>query len=118
MVEYTWPAVPHRFLRAGFEHDPGDPVERSSTDSGRARQRAVFTATDGQHSGTIRMTRAEYLVFQTWRNDLKGAVFTRPHPVTGEAGCRCRFVAGKQGAARPDTQTPKWLVPVVLEEMG
>ena len=116
MVDYTWPAdVPQRMLRSGFEYEPGDPVERTPTDSGLARQRRMQTAMPERFSGPIRMTRAQMLAFTDWRNAVGGAVITRNHPLTGDAGVSCRFVAGEQGPPRPDPATPKWLVPVVLE---
>lgn len=117
MADHVWPAnVPHRLLRAGAALTPGETVSRSATDSGLARQRATQTAALDLYAGQIRMTLAEMAAFDDFVKTVRGDVFDRPHPLTGEI-VSCRFVAGQQGGRSPDSQTPKWLVSVTLEVM-
>lgn len=115
----TWPAgVPYRILAAGASEAAGETAIRSSTDSGLQRQRKVFTAAFDVISGSIRMSRAEWVIFRDWRKALGGAVFDWPgHPDHPGETVQCRFVAGSQGVATRDSQTPKWLVPVSIEIM-
>ena len=115
MVDVNWPPnVPHRFLRAGAKLSPGDRTARSPTDSGLARQRAVYSFVPDQISGVIKMTEAEMATYLAWRDGVAGGVILRPHPVTG-AMIRCRLIAGQQGAPSPDSATPKWIVPIAIE---
>lgn len=111
----AWPSgVPSKILRAGASNAAPEVAIRSQTDSGLARQRAVFTAAPDVWSGAIRMTYAQYVTFKAWRAGLGGAVFDWPgHP--GGSTVAARFIAGQQGAAAPDQATPKWLVPVMIE---
>ena len=112
----TWPSgVPYNILRNGAAYGEGETVARSNTDSGRARQRAIYTAALDTVSGSIRMTWAEYLTFKAWRRGLGGAVFDWPGMIGGTV--EARFVGGQQGGPTPDSQTPKWLVPVTIELM-
>ena len=115
----TWPSgVPYRLLRQGAAFTPPERVIRSQTDSGLARQRAAFTAGLDKFNGTIRMSEAELADFIPWRDGLGGGTFTwAGHPTAG-GSVEARFVGGEQGAAQPDSQTPKWLVPVSIEVIG
>lgn len=110
----TWPAVPYRVLRSSGAITEAELVGRSQTDSGLARQRAMFTAAPDKVTGTIRMTYAQYETFAAWRKGLKGSTANwLGHPSGGTK--EVRFVAGEQGTPTPDGQTSKWLVPVSME---
>jgi hypothetical protein len=110
----TWPpGVPSRILRAGASEAAGETAARSATDSGLARQRKTFTAAPEVISGTIRMTYAQWVEFRDWRKAIGGATFNWPGHPSGTV--EARFVAGAQGPATPDAQTPKWLAPVSIE---
>lgn len=112
----AWPdGVPFRLLRQGSSLASPERAIRSSTDSGKARQRAVFTASPRAFAGNIRMTAAQMETFIAWRDGLGGGVFTWPRHPTLLSPVDARFVAGGQGPATPDSQTPKWIVPVAIE---
>jgi hypothetical protein len=115
----SWPAgVPHRLLRGGATYRAPDLVQRSQTDSGKARQRQVFTAADKVFAGNIRMTQAQLVTFIAWRDALGGGTFNWPYqPLTG-ALVEARFVAGEQAQPASDPVTPKWLVPVTIEVLA
>lgn len=114
----AWPVgVPFKILRQGASFRAPDLTIRSQTDSGLGRQRRVFTAAQKGFAGPIRMTQAQLVAFDAWRDDLAGGTFTWPeHPFT-LAPVEARFVTGEQGNPSPDPATPKWLVPVSIEVM-
>jgi hypothetical protein len=102
----------------GSNYQPPELVQRSPTDSGLARQRQVFTATQKIFSGNIRMKQANLVTFDAWRDGLGGGTFNWPaHPFT-LALVEARFVAGQQGVPAPDSATSNWLVPVAIEIVG
>lgn len=111
----TYPAgVPYRIIKSSASLTPGETAGRSPTDSGLARQRAMFTAAVDINSGNIRMTWAQYVTFDAFRKSLGGSTFNwLGHPNGGTVVAR--FVAGAQGAPQPDPATSKWLVPVQIE---
>lgn len=112
----AWPAgVPFKLRRSGAGVTPGETVGRSSTDSGLPRQRAMYTAAIDEYAGTLRMTWAQWVTFDTFRKSVGGGTVTWPgHP--GGGSVTVRFVAGKQGTANPDDQAAgKFLVGVVME---
>lgn len=112
----AWPSdLPFVILREGASRVAPDKGLRSTTDSGIARQRQQFTAVQRGIAGNIPLSAAQVLAFEAFVDDLAGGTFTYPeHPLT-LAPAEGRFVVGKVGPARPDTNRPRWLMPVEIE---
>ena len=111
-----WPEnMPYMLLREGAERIKPETGMRTETDSGKARQRQQFTATDNGFAGNIPMSKAQVVAFEAWYDSLDGGTFTYPeHPFT-DLPTEARFIVGRVGPARLDPAHPRWLYPVAIE---
>ncbi|MEP7211140.1 MAG: hypothetical protein ABI740_09915 [Alphaproteobacteria bacterium] len=112
----AWPdGVPYVLKRDGASFAQGETVDRSNTDSGLARQRAMFTAAPDVFAGVLKMSKAQLEDFIAFRRSLQGAVFTWPsHPLTLDP-VDARFIAKAQGPITMDGSTARFVVPVQIE---
>jgi len=66
----TWPAsLPQSFLVNSFVQKAPNNIVRSAVDSGPAKTRRRFTATTIPISGSMIMTKAQFLTFKTFFRD-------------------------------------------------
>lgn len=94
----TWPSgVPDDFEASGFGHDADSGIIRSDMDSGPAKVRRRFTSVTKNYKGSIVMTLAQFLLWQTWFEDVicfGSLTFTMPDPVNG-GNMIARIIASK-----------------------
>jgi hypothetical protein len=93
-----WPTgVPNNFEVSGFGHDADSGIIRSYMDSGPAKVRRRFTSVTKNYKGSIVMTHAQFLLWETWFEDVicfGSLTFTMPDPVHG-GNMTARIVASK-----------------------
>lgn len=112
-----WPAtLPQRFERRGYKESPADNRLSAKTDTGPPKKRRRSTAGIKIHSGTMKMTRAQTELLETFYYDTIQEVltFNFPHPrKDGQA-----VVTFGDWEIVEETGPDTWRVAITLEEQG
>ena len=97
MTVAAWPTgVPDTFESSGFAYDADSGVVRSDMDSGPPKVRRRFSSVSKNMKGTIIMTKAQFLLWETWFEDVvyHGSLsFTMTDPING-GSMTVRIVTG------------------------
>lgn len=68
MIPFDWPAgVPIKLQRQGYSREPQDLVQRLQVDAGPPLRRLIDGAAGQKVRGTLAMSQAESVLFETWR---------------------------------------------------
>lgn len=91
----SWPTgIPNTIQTSGYSRELQDGVIRTDMETGPAKFRRRFTATQDKNRGQIIMTQAQYLTFETWFKTIimYGALsFEFPDPLNNSNTLEVRF---------------------------